>query len=265
MPVKNATSKITAPAKAKATRKPASAKSTVKSNAVKKAPKPVENAMVDDEIMSPLVMIKLWFDGWRKTFILRGRSSRFELWNFFLLNTILVMIVQLKCSYVMSQRFLRYATASGYSLNKIDSYITLAEIGFYLVVLLPLFPLGSMLIRRMHDIGHLAWDNCLKPVFMSMVVLSTLTYTLDLLVETDYANTVILVQVCFATTLYGLLFYALKFVIMTFFYPGDKGRNVYGDDAFNTPVHEEWALNLCCFWGLLVFTVALLYLIMALV
>lgn len=266
MPVKNTTKK-TSSAKAKKSVKATVAKDVKKVAAMpaKPAPKVAKHHSLTEDIMSPLVMIKLWFEGWKNTFVLRGRTSRFELWNFLLLNTILAVIVQLKCSYILSSRFLREATNMGYSLDKIDSYVRYAEIGFYAVVLLQLFPLGSMLIRRMHDLGRLAWRKCLEPVFWSMFVISFLTLTLDELVDTDYVNTVILLQVCFVTTLYGFLFYSLKFLIMTLFYPGDKTINAYGESAYNTPQHEEWALNLCCFWGLFIMTVMVLYLVIAII
>lgn len=264
MPVKNAVKK---PVKKTANAKPTAVKKTkAVAKSVKEAPKKAaSNVSVKEEVMSPLVMIKLWFEGWKKTFVLRGRSSRFELWNFLLLNSVLAVIVQMRCSYILSERFLRDAAGAGYDVTTIEKYINYASIGFYLVVLLPLFPLGSMLIRRMHDLGKIAWDNYLKPVFMSMVLLSVLLYTLDLLIETDYMNTIVLLQVCFVTTLYGMLYYALKFLIMTLFYEGNKGHNSYGNSAYDTELHEEWALKLCCFWILFVMTIMLLYFIMWLI
>lgn len=265
MPVKNATKKAPATSKNKKAAPKSSAVKTTKA-AVKESPKNIQHkAPVSHEIMSPLVMIKLWFEGWKKTFVLRGRTSRFELWNFLFLNSILAVIVQLKCSYILSERFLREATNQGYGLDRIDSYVRFAEIGFYAVVLLQLFPLGSMLIRRMHDIGRLAWKKCLEPVFWSMFVVSFLLLTIEELMNTDYVNTIILLQVCFVTTLYGLFFYGLKFLIMTLFYPGDKTINAYGEGQYNTPQHEEYALNLCCLWGLFVMTILLLYLVMAII
>jgi uncharacterized membrane protein YhaH (DUF805 family) len=270
MPVKNTTKKVasTASKARKVAPKAVAAKSSKPAvKVVKETPKVVQHKAVkaQDDVMSPLVMIKLWFEGWKNTFVLRGRTSRFELWNFLLLNSILAVIVQLKCSYILSSRFLREATKQGYSLDKIDSYVGYAEIGFYTVILLQLFPLGSMLIRRMHDLGRLAWKKCLEPVFWSMFVISFLTLTIDELVDSDYVNTIILIQICFVTTLYGFLFYSLKFLIMTLFYPGDRTINAYGEGKYNTPQHEEWALNLCCFWGLFVFTVLVLYLVMAII
>ena len=123
-------------------------------------------------VLSPDNLFKIWFEGWKKTFVLRGRSSRFELWTFMLFNSLLMIAIQLKCSYILSPRFLRDANNMGFSIDKIENYIIFAEILFYIVLVVPLFPLGSMLIRRMHDLNRLAWHNHLEPVFMGVVVLS---------------------------------------------------------------------------------------------
>lgn len=214
---------------------------------------------------SPDILLKLWFDGWKKTFRLTGRSSRFELWSFLLINTVLMVIVELRCAYILSPRFLRNANLMGYSWDKIDTYITTAEIVFWLAILIPLFPLGSMLIRRMHDINRLAWQNCLEPAFMGMVVVSMLSIALTELSNTDYSYTALLLGVCFVTTLYSVMFYGLKFVIMTFFYKGNPSLNKYGPAAFNDDIHEELALNFSCLYFLFIATIGLLYLAIALI
>ena len=201
---------------------------------------------------------------WKKTFTLRGRSSRFELWTFLLVNSVLTVIIQLKCSYILSPRFLRAANDMGYSLPKIENYILAAETLFYLVILLPLFPVGSLLIRRMHDLNRLAWRNYLEPVFMGVVVLSMINLTVASLANTDFAYTIMLLSICFVTILYGVGFYGLKFLIMTLFYRGDAGKNNYGPARYNDDEHEERALNLSCWYFLFMGTVGLLYLALAL-
>lgn len=248
-----------------------SKKQPVKKTAVKTSKKatPVkvkkDIAPVEDVVISPFIMLKLWFEGWKKTFRLHDRSSRFELWIFMLINSILTIGIQLKCSYYLSSRFLRVANADGLSLPTIENYITWAQTIFYLVIILPLFPLGSLLIRRMHDLGHLAWRNYLEPVFMGMVVLWILFLSLTYIADTNYVYTALLLNVCFITILYAVGFYGLKFLIMTFFYRGDKEKNRYGEAHYNTDEHEEWALNLSCFYFLFIFTISLLYLIFALI
>lgn len=219
------------------------------------------------ELFSPLIMLKIWLDGWKKTFVLRGRSSRFELWIFVLINSILSIGMQLKCSYILSSRFLRDAKIHGYSLETIDTYITFAEIAFYLVILIPLFPLGSMLIRRMHDIGKLAWRNYLEPAFMGMVVLWALFLGILYIDgwEEAYTWIVLAMGICFTTTLYAVGYYLLKFLIPTLFYQGNPETNPYGKSQYNTTAHEEIALKLSCLYFLFITTIGILYLAMALI
>jgi len=251
----------------KTSKKPVAKKTAVKTPK-KVIPAKVEKAVApaaENEIISPFIILKLWFEGWKNTFKLHGRSSRFELWIFMLINSILTIGVQLKCSYYMSSRFLRAANAEGMSLNTIENYITVAETIFYLIILLPLFPLGSLLIRRMHDLGHLAWHNYLEPMFMGMVVLWVLFLSLTYIANTDYVYTALLLNVCFITILYAVGFYGFKFLIMTFFYRGELTKNRYGEAQYNTDEHEEWALNLSCFYFLFIFTIGLLYLVFALI
>lgn len=215
--------------------------------------------------ISAAALIKTWFDGWRQTFNLKGRSSRFELWAFLLLNSILMVIVQLKCSYTMSDRFLRAANLAGYSLTQIENRIIIAETVFYLTVFLPLFPIVSLIIRRMHDLGKLAWANYFEPVFMSVVAMSLLFLTLLELQKTDYEYIAMLLSVCFITTFYGAGFYALKTLITAMFYRGDANANQFGDARYNDDEHETHALNLSCLYFLFILTIGALYLAIAFV
>lgn len=250
----------------KTSKKPVAKKTATKTP--KKAAPVKEKAAVataENEIISPFIILKLWFEGWKNTFKLHGRSSRFELWIFMLINSILTIGIQLKCSYYMSSRFLRVANAEGMSIETIENYIVFAETIFYLVIILPLFPLGSLLIRRMHDLGHLAWHNYLEPMFMGMVVLWVLFLSLTYIADTNYVYTALLLNLCFVVNLYAIGFYGLKFLIMTFFYRGDLVKNRYGEPQYNTDEHEEWALNLSCLYFLFIFTISLLYLAIALI
>lgn len=217
------------------------------------------------EIFSLLTMLKIWLDGWKKTFTLRGRSSRFELWIFILINSVLSIGMQLKCSYILSSRFLRDANSQGYSLEKIDTYITFAEIALYLVILIPLFPLGSMLIRRMHDLGKLAWKNYLEPAFMGMVVLWALFLGALYIDSWDkaYYWVVLAMGICFTTTLYAVGYYLLKFLIPTLFYQGNTETSQYGKSQYNTAAYEDLALKFSCIYFLFIATIGILYLAMA--
>lgn len=215
--------------------------------------------------LSAVSLIKAWFDGWMQSFNLKGRSSRFELWAFLLLNSILMVIIQLKCSYTMSERFLRAANLAGYSLAQIEKRIIIAEIIFYLTIFVPLVPIVSLLIRRMHDLGKLAWANYFEPLFMSVVAMSLLFLTLLELQKTDYEYISIMLSVCFITTFYGAGFYGLKTLITAMFYRGDTKENSFGIAKYNDDEHEMHALNLSCLYFLFVLTIAVLYLAIALV
>ena len=215
--------------------------------------------------LSASALVKAWFDGWKQTFNLKGRSSRFELWAFLLLNSILMVIIQLKCSYTMSERFLRAANQAGYSLAQIDNRIIIAETMFYLTIFVPLFPIVALIIRRMHDLGRLAWANYFEPLFMSVVAMSLLFLTLLELQKTDYEYIAILLSVCFITTLYGAGFYGLKTLITAMFYRGNTAANQFGASRYNDEEHEMHALTLSCLYFLFVLTIGALYLAIAFV
>lgn len=236
---------------------------TKKTNAAP-APKPEETSPATPSLNAEL-LLKTWFDGWRKTLHLKGRSSRFELWAFMLLNSLITVVIELNCAYYFSSRFLRSAAANGYSLDKIDTCITTAETIFYLCIFIPLFPIVSLLVRRMHDLGKLAWQNGLEQIFMGTVVLSMLLLTLNELRDTDYAYTALMLAICFVTILYSIGFYSLKFLIQTMFYKGDEKENQYGPALYKTDSDENNALNLSCFYFLFILTISALYLAFALI
>lgn len=210
------------------------------------------------ETVNALTLIKIWLDGWKKTFVLKGRSSRFELWVFILLNSIITTIIQMKCLYFLSPQFLRDAAQKTMELSTIDNYIITAEVVLYLSFIISIFPLGSLLIRRMHDIGLLAWKNYLEQTFMSMIMVWLLFIAIDYASSTDYTNTSILLTVFFITFLYALGYYCLKFLIPTLFYKGDEKQNKYGPSHYNTSTYEALALKFSCFYFLFITTLAVL-------
>lgn len=232
-------------------------KAKIKEKTAKKTPQPKPQFQITE-------LFKVWFEGWKKTFNLSGRCSRFELWVFLLFNAVLISIVQLKCSYYMSERFLQAATNAALGLNTIEKYIANAEIIFYLSFIIPLIPTGSMLVRRMHDLNTPAWKNYMEPVFMGFVVLCMLFIALAELENTDYAYTALMLGICFVTILYSVGFYGIKVLIMTMFYHGDKTANEFGAARYNDESHEELALNLSCICLLFVLTIGCLWLTFAL-
>jgi uncharacterized membrane protein YhaH (DUF805 family) len=214
--------------------------------------------------ITPDLLIKVWFDGWKKMFTLKGRSSLLELWTFLLFNTVLMLIVQMHCSYILSDSFLRSATLAGYSLNKIDTYVLWAQILFYIVLLVPLIPLLSLMVRRMHDLSKLAWKKYLEPLCMGATTLFILHLTLDDIENTSYVNLAMVLMVVYIATLYAVLFYGLKFVFTTMFFAGVEKDNDFGKKPlYNTEEHNALALNFTCLYTLIVLTISLLYIVMA--
>ena len=216
-------------------------------------------------VLSAKVLWQMWLEGWKKIFTLRGRTSRFELWCWLVPNTFLCVAIQLCCTYVLSPRFLRTSNALGFTIWQIESFIAAAQAIFYLVAAISLFPLGSLLIRRMHDLNRLAWKDYLEPVFMGAVVFSALNFAVILLSNTAYAYTILLLGICMVAIFYGLCFHLLKFLIMTLFYRGNFDHNLYGAPKYKGDEYEEPTLDLSCVYFLLIATVGALYLALALV
>lgn len=214
--------------------------------------------------LTPDNLIKIWFEGWKNSFNLHGRSSRFELWVFMVVNIVLSMIIQLNCSYVLSPSFLRTATAKGYTLAQIDTCITAASVGFWLVVLLPFIPFGALIIRRMHDLGRLAWHGYFEPIFMGCVVLAIINLAVETITDSDLAYVIVFLETCFITILYSIGFYSLKILSLTFFYKGDCEENAFGKPAYKEEIYEDAALNLSCLYFLILLTLGTLYAILAL-
>ncbi len=229
-----------------------------------KAVKVVKENVVSEEsaiqqVFSPEVIFKVFFNGWKNTFNLKGRSSRFEIWCFLLVNSVLASIIQLHSSYVLSSSFLRDANMKGYSLGEIESSIAWAELLFFVSFLFPLIPLGSMLIRRMHDIGRLAWHGYLEQVFMGVVVMSMLLVSIDELSGTNFEYTTLALSVCFITIFYSVLYYGVKFLLITLFNKGDEGDNEYGAPNYKGAMYEDMALKFSVFYFLFIFTLGMLY------
>ena len=255
----------------KSTKKPSSAASKTVKKATSKAPatkvatkEKVVTETKKADVLNSITLIKLWFEGWKKAFTTKGRASRFELWIFMLINSVLASCIHLRCSYYLSPRFLRYAAAQNFSMETIDLYINLASICFYLVILIPLIPLVSMLIRRMHDLGKPAWKNYIEPWCYSCITTSALVLAIS---ESSSINPwiVMFLQTLFVLSFYAIGYYTLKLLITTFFYRGELKDNAFGKVQYNTEEHERLALKLSCFYFLFVITLGTIYTFSAIV
>ena len=233
------------------------AKKTSKKVAVKK-----DNIISDSNLdkITPDLFFKIFYEGWKNIFNLKGRSSRLELWCFLLVNAVLSVVIQLQSSYYLSPRFLMDANLLGYGIEKIDVCVRIAQICYWGSFFLPLIPIFSMLVRRMHDLGKLAWYGYLEQVFMGVVVMGILVLTIDELQNIGFELLTLFLSGCFVTFLYSVLYYSLKFLIVALFYKGDEAKNEYGEARFTGKVYDEFALKLSIFYVLYIMTVGMLYL-----
>jgi uncharacterized membrane protein YhaH (DUF805 family) len=211
------------------------------------------------EKFTPDLFFKIFFEGWKNIFNLKGRSSKFEVWCFLLVNTVLSVIIQLRALYVMSAEFLMNANMRGLNLEEIESRIAWAEFSFWCSLILPMIPLGAMLVRRMHDLGKLAWQGYLEQVFMGVVVLSMLLVGIDELGGTHLEYIALALSVCFITILYSVFYYGIKFLVVTLFNKGDEGENEYGLPRYEGEMYEELSLKFCVLYVLFIMTIGMLY------
>lgn len=219
-----------------------------------------DNKIAGNVVFTPDMIFKIFFNGWKNVFNLKGRSSKLEFWCFLLVNSVLSAIVQLHSSYILSPSYLMNANMRGYSLEQIEQNIAWASLCFWMSLLLPLIPLGSMLVRRMHDIGRASWHGYLEQVFMGGVVMSMLLISIDELEGTDLEYTILALSVCFITIFYSVMFYGLKFLISCFFLKGEDGENEFGKPCIFGEKYDELSLKFAVFYFLFIFTIGLLYL-----
>ncbi len=248
--------------KKKASKNPVSKKTGVKKVTTKLVDEKRDDVVVNEkkeDKFTPDMFFKIFYEGWKNCFNLNGRASRLELWVFIIMNTIISVIVQLQCGYFLSSRFLVNANSAGFSLDKIESCITWASFFYGISIIVPLFPIMAMFVRRMHDLGKLAWHGYLEQIFMGVVVVSMLLFAMDCLSDTDYAYTVLALAVCFVTFLYSVLYYCLKFLGTTLYYKGDEIENKFGKPKFVGKYYDALALKFGNFYLLFLFTIAMLY------
>ncbi|MGR7483752.1 DUF805 domain-containing protein [Klebsiella aerogenes] len=93
-----------------------------------------------------------YFEGWKKCFVYKGNATRKAFWSFILINTAFIFL-----SGVLSYFWLTSLAEHG------DGGMALVWVYYVylplrcLVLLLLLFPVMSLGIRRMHDIGKSGW------------------------------------------------------------------------------------------------------------
>ena len=240
----------------------AKATSVKKKSVAKKVEPKVENVVEvakNNDVFTADMFFTCYFKGWKECLNFKGRTSRFELCIFLLINALIMSLIQIECCYIFSDKFLLEANLRGLSLEQIDSRIFWAEVAFYSSFFLPLLPIVSMMIRRMHDIGKLAWQGYLEPITKGIVVLSVLSYINTLLADVEYFNIMLIMDVFYVTILYSVAYYSLKFIFTTMFYNGDNEANEFGEPAFKSDYYKTYALKFIIFYYLFVATMIFFY------
>lgn len=91
-----------------------------------------------------MMLLTGWLQSWQKTVDYDGRATRFEFWNFLLINTALLILL----GYLV----IAYCTAAG--IQNGEAYAATLQQIFLTLALFSLFALG---IRRMRDVRRSGW------------------------------------------------------------------------------------------------------------
>lgn len=93
-------------------------------------------------------------EGWRKTFVYKGKASRQDFWSFILINAIVVLIIAAGGYFILVDVLADRTSRGGMALVW-GYFVYLPLCGIVpLILFLPILSLG---IRRMHDIGKSGW------------------------------------------------------------------------------------------------------------
>ncbi|MCU6679284.1 DUF805 domain-containing protein [Leclercia tamurae] len=95
-----------------------------------------------------------YFDGWKKTFVYKGRITRQEFWSFIVMNIVIILFIAM-LSYFLLVVSVADSTSRGGIMLVWAWYVWLPLSALAPVILL--VPVVSLGIRRMHDAGKSGW------------------------------------------------------------------------------------------------------------
>lgn len=161
---------------------------------------------VVDSASAPMVSASEAYKSyWKKYFTWKGRSTRAEYWWPVLVNFLIAIILSV----------VEILTLSG-------SYLTGI---FQLLIFIPGL---SVLVRRIHDVGHSAWF-ALSPLVL-MLALAVLAVISAVLTYAGVVSPAINSVKSFIFILGGIAMVVLSFVVMVFCcFEGTRGANKYGE------------------------------------
>ncbi|ECU9384865.1 TPA: DUF805 domain-containing protein [Salmonella enterica subsp. diarizonae serovar 61:l,v:z35] len=95
-----------------------------------------------------------YLKGWKKTFVYTGNATRKDFWSFILINTIVIFIIAGGTYLILVEVIADHTSRGGMAL--VWSYFVFLPL-CGIAPLILFFPILSLGIRRMHDIGRSGW------------------------------------------------------------------------------------------------------------
>lgn len=129
-----------------------------------------------------------YFDGWKKTFVYKGRTTRKAFWSFIAMNIVIVLLIA-ALSYFLLVVSVADSTSRGGMMLVWAWYVWLPLSALAPVILLvPVFSLG---IRRLHDAGKSGWwfgGALLINLLILPLILNGIHQVMLILVDENYAE-----------------------------------------------------------------------------
>lgn len=200
-----------------------------------------------------------WARTYRNIFNFKGRTSRFEMWSFQLINLFFIAFIELAALFIPVS--LSPALFWPFLIGTVVFY--LAEALIYL----------SVSVRRLHDAGYTAWNGFFRP-FTGWWLLTFAISITNWRIYAPYMEESELSTPIPTTTLWvgsiALLiavllsgYYSIKIFIVSHFFEEIRGANEYGSALFYDNTHKRKALRYATVYLLLAFINYMVYVISA--
>lgn len=177
-----------------------------------------------------------WARAYKNIFNFKGRTSRYELWSFMLINFFMFILA---C-----------AILGWFLQTTVPSMATLVGLGIFLVV--EAFVYLTLSVRRLHDGGYSAWKGFFRPLIIAGILTAGIyagsTYVIpseQVLMESSkmFLAGIFAYCVLFFVALLVYVYHTVKIFIVSFFYEGDKETNAYGKAYFNDAYYKAKGLR----------------------
>jgi len=129
-----------------------------------------------------------YFDGWKKTFVYKGRTTRKAFWSFIVMNIVIVLFIAV-LSYFLLVVSVADSTSRGGMMLVWAWYVWLPLSALAPIILL--VPVVSLGIRRMHDAGKSGWwfgGALLMNLLILPLILTGIHQVMLILVDENHAE-----------------------------------------------------------------------------